>query len=83
MTPKLSIVTPTYNRAELLPQAILSVLGQRYDDFELVVVDDGSDDGTGEVVREFRDPRIVYIGRDHSGNLSVLRNVGFERRVGT
>ena len=82
MTPKLSIVTPTYNRAELLPQAILSVLGQRYDDFELVVVDDGSDDGTGEVVREFRDPRIVYIGRDHSGNLSVLRNVGFERAHG-
>jgi glycosyltransferase involved in cell wall biosynthesis len=82
MTPKVSIITPTYNRAGLLPQAVRSVLAQQLDDFELVVVDDGSDDGTGEVVREFRDPRIVHVGREHSGNLSVLRNVGFDRARG-
>ena len=47
-----SVILPTYNRAELLPRSIQTVLDQTYGDFELIVVDDGSEDETGKVARE-------------------------------
>ncbi|MCC5931183.1 MAG: glycosyltransferase [Cyclobacteriaceae bacterium] len=58
--PFFSIIIPSYNRASFLTNTILSVLNQDFEDFELIIVDDGSTDNTKEVVEKFTDPRIIY-----------------------
>lgn len=71
-----SVVICTYNRADLVGQAIESGLGQRFEDFELIVVDDGSADHTSEVLAGYEhDPRFRAIRRDNGG-LSAARNTG-------
>lgn len=55
-----SIVLPTYNRAYILGDAIKSVLMQTYPYFELLIIDDGSTDGTEELVMRYQDERIRY-----------------------
>lgn len=72
--PMVSVVLPTYNRAHCLPDAIDSVLGQAMDDLELIVVDDGSTDGTREAVTT-RDPRVRYVRQSNQG-VSAARNHG-------
>lgn len=57
----ISVIIPTYNRAELLKRAAQSVLAQTYKDFELIIVDDGSTDNTKEIVESLNDSRIVYV----------------------
>ena len=68
---RVSVLIPTYNRARFLPDAIGSVLDQTFQDFELIVVDDGSTDETEELVRRF--PRARYVRQKHAG-ISVARN---------
>ncbi len=74
-SPTVSVVIPTYNRRALLTEAIDSVLKQTYDDFELLIVDDGSVDGTRDEVIAFDDPRIRYLFQTNSG-VSSARNWG-------
>lgn len=63
--PRFSVAIPTYNRcATFLPQAIEGVLQQTFTDFELIVSDNGSSDGTEEYVRSLQDPRIRFIRRE-------------------
>src|SRR6266576_1216484 len=73
-TPKVSIIIATYNRAHLLPATIESVLQQRFQDFELIVVDDGSVDGTEQALQPYRD-RLVYFRQENRGP-SAARNAG-------
>ncbi len=73
---KVSVVIPTYNRRELLPRAVASVLSQDPPVHELVIVDDGSSDETCEWALSIGDPRVTVIERPHSGNIAHLRNVG-------
>jgi glycosyltransferase involved in cell wall biosynthesis len=54
MPHKVSVIIPIYNRADLLPRAMSSVLNQTFQDFELIIVDDGSTDNTKQVVEEFQ-----------------------------
>jgi glycosyltransferase involved in cell wall biosynthesis len=72
-----SIVLPTYTRAQLLPHAIRSVLAQTYRDFELIIVDDNSRDDTPGVVRAFDDPRIRYVRNEKNLKLPGALNKGF------
>ena len=72
--PKVSVIIPTYNRARIVGEAIDSVLFQRYDDSELIVVDDGSTDGTEELVASYL-PRLTYLYQEHQG-VSAARNRG-------
>jgi glycosyltransferase involved in cell wall biosynthesis len=70
-----SVVIPTYNRAHAVTDAIRSVLLQRFEDLELIVVDDGSTDDTGERIRAIRDARLRYVRGSHAG-VSAARNLG-------
>lgn len=77
----ISIITPTYNRAHLLPRMINSVLAQTYSDWELLIMDDGSQDDTKTVVNSFEDPRIKYFSSNNSG-AGDKRNKGVEKARG-
>ena len=58
MKPLVSIVLPTYNHANLIGEAISSVINQTYSNWELIIVDNNSVDNTSEVISEFKDERI-------------------------
>jgi glycosyltransferase involved in cell wall biosynthesis len=79
--PKVSVVIPTYNRAATVPRAIESVLAQTVTDLEVIVVDDGSSDDTGRVLREMFGDRIRYYSQANQG-ASVARNKGVEEARG-
>ena len=75
--PKISVIIPTYNRAEKVVRAISSVLNQTFSDFEVIVIDDGSVDHTDKAVARLKGP-IKYLA--HSANLGVsaARNTGIK-----
>jgi glycosyltransferase involved in cell wall biosynthesis len=76
----LSVVMPAYNARETIREAIDSILAQTFERFELIIVDDGSTDDTREVIRSYKDKRIVLIENEHdyigSLNLAVRRATG-------
>jgi glycosyltransferase involved in cell wall biosynthesis len=76
MKPRIAVVLPVHDRADVLGRAIRSVLDQSLREFELVVVDDGSTDGSVAVAKSFRDDRIklIELGENRGGN--AARNVG-------
>jgi glycosyltransferase involved in cell wall biosynthesis len=80
--PKVSVVVPTHNRAAFLREAISSVLDQTFQDFEIIVVDDASEDETSEVVRGFADNRIKYIRHDVGRRVAATRNTGISHSLG-
>ena len=80
--PTVSVIIPSYNRAHLLGKAIQSILNQTYQDFEIIVVDDGSKDNTEEVVRGFNDKRIRYIWHEVNKGGSAARNTGIKAARG-
>lgn len=79
--PKVSVIIPTYNREKFIGAAIKSVLDQTYKDFEIIVIDDGSTDGTADVVKEFNSEKIRYIYQSNQGR-SRARNHALELAQG-
>ncbi len=82
-SPFFSIVLPTFNRRRLVARAIESVLAQSFQDFELLIIDDGSRDNTHEVVLPFvhSDPRVRYHYGQNRG-LALARNLGLQISTG-
>jgi len=77
-----SVVIPTYNRASKIRRAVESVLAQSYENFEILVMDDGSTDNTAEVVASFADPRITYRWEENFGGPARPRNRGIAQAKG-
>jgi glycosyltransferase involved in cell wall biosynthesis len=86
MMPKVSVIIPTYNRLPMVKEAVDSVLAQNFEDVELIVVDDGSTDGTAEEIERYggrvkllRIPqnRGVSVARHPAGPWKVYRLPGF------
>jgi glycosyltransferase involved in cell wall biosynthesis len=78
--PLVSVIIPTFNRARLVDRAIRSVLDQTFRDLELIVVDDGSEDSTAEVLDGFGNA-VKYVFQEHGG-VSAARNTGIENACG-
>ena len=78
--PKVSVIIPTYNGAQYIKQAVDSVLAQTYDDYEIIVVDDGSTDDTAELLRPYGD-RITYLYQENR-KLPAARNTGIRTARG-
>lgn len=81
MTPFFSVVVPVYNRAAILGKTLRSVLAQTEQDFEIVVVDDGSTDQPARTVEEIGDPRIVFVRQENRGG-GAARNTGIDTARG-
>lgn len=79
---KVSVIIPTYNRADLIIRAVRSVLNQTYKNIELIVVDDGSTDDTAKILSSITDDRLTVVQGKHAG-VSAARNTGIERSSGS
>ncbi|MGC4100319.1 glycosyltransferase family 2 protein [Ferruginibacter sp.] len=82
MTTLISIVIPTYNRANLIGKTITSFLNQNYPSFEIIIVDDGSTDDTEAAVSVFTDPRVNYYKKNNAER-GAARNFGTKHSNGS
>ena len=82
MTPFFSVVIPVFNRAPVLARAIHSVLEQSFQNFEVLVIDDGSRDDPESVVHAIADPRVRIVRQENRGG-AAARNRGFDEARGT
>ena len=74
MSIRVSVVMPVFNGERFLRKAIDSILVQTFSDFEFIIVDDGSTDGTGEIINSYRDPRIMLVRNEHRMGRGKARN---------
>ncbi|MCB9920398.1 MAG: glycosyltransferase [Planctomycetes bacterium] len=81
MTPRVSVIVPAYNHERFIGTTIESVLAQTSEDWELIVIDDGSSDGTAEIVRTFDDPRLHFETQENIGAAPTI-NRGIEMARG-
>jgi len=79
---KVSVLIPTYNRGYIIRDALESVLNQTYRDFEIFVIDDGSSDGTREIVGKFGEEKIHYLRHDRNRGCSAAYNTGISAAGG-
>lgn len=79
---RISVVIPCYNRRDRIPASVESVLGQSYGNLELLVVDDGSTDGTAELFENYPDRRLRFLRYEENRGACHARNYGAERATG-
>ena len=71
--PIISVIMPVYNCEKYLKESIDSVLSQTFRDFELIIINDGSDDGSKDIILSYKDERIVYI--ENEKNLKIIETL--------
>jgi glycosyltransferase involved in cell wall biosynthesis len=77
-SPKVTVFIPVYNRAKYVSVAIDSILAQSFTDFELLLIDDGSTDGSAEIVRSYTDPRVRLVCNEGNLGIPKTRNKGVQ-----
>ncbi|MEO5357367.1 MAG: glycosyltransferase [Nitrospirae bacterium YQR-1] len=82
MNPLISIVIPTYNRGELIKETLESVLSQTYQNFEVIIVDDYSEDATESIVKNFKENRIRFLHSEVRHVIAASRNQGIRAAKG-
>ncbi|XOB46585.1 MAG: glycosyltransferase family 2 protein [Candidatus Nealsonbacteria bacterium] len=70
--PKVSVITPLYNSKKYIEKAIKSVLNQTYKDFESIIIDDGSTDGSGELVKDKFGDKVKYVYQENKGAAAAV-----------
>jgi glycosyltransferase involved in cell wall biosynthesis len=80
--PFFSVIIPLYNKEKFIEDTMKSILGQTFGDFEILIVNDGSTDNSGEKIQQFTDERIRYFKKENEG-ASTARNYGIEKATGT
>ena len=78
---KVSVIIPSYNRANLIERSVRSVLNQTYKNIEVIVIDDGSKDNTEEIVKAINDERLRYY-KQENGGAAKARNNGVSLATG-
>ena len=81
MKPKISVIIPIYNCEKYLERLINSILNQSYTSFELILINDGSKDNSGEIIKTYQDKRIKILDKENTG-VSDSRNKGLEIATG-
>ena len=77
-----SIIIPTYNRRILLERAVLSVLKQKFQNFEILIIDNFSNDGTKEMIKKLNSPKISFFSISNKGIIAKSRNLGIKKSKG-
>jgi len=80
--PKVSVVMPTYNQAAFIRESVDSILAQTFGDFELIIVNDTSTDGTAEIIHAISDQRVSVFTHEANQGASAAMNTGFARASG-
>lgn len=80
--PLVSVIMPVYNAQEYLREAIDNILSQTYSEFECIIVNDGSTDASAEIIRSFRDPRIIVMNNEKNLGLVATMTGGLARARG-
>ena len=78
----ISVIIPTFNRAHCIEKAILSIFKQKYTNFEIIIVNDGSTDDTLEIISSLQDKRLRLICHERNKGLAVARNTGINNAKG-
>lgn len=80
----ISIIVPVYNAEKYLQKCLDSILEQTYQNLEIIIVNDGSTDNSGQICQEYekKDSRIIYIEKENGG-VSDTRNTGLDRMTGS
>lgn len=80
--PKISVLMPAYNAEKFIEEAIESILAQTFTDFEFIIINDGSEDKTAEIIRAHTDPRIVFVDNERNQGLIAVLNQGLDMARG-
>jgi len=80
--PKITVFIPAYNREKYIGDAIESILAQTFTNYEILLIDDGSTDGTVDIMRSYTDPRLRIIRNEKNLGIPKTRNKGIEHARG-
>ncbi len=77
-TPEISVIIPTWNRADVIEKTVRSALNQTFDNIEVLICDDGSDDDTSEIINSIDDTRLIWLPGERAGRPAPPRNRGIK-----
>lgn len=80
--PTVSVVMPAYNAEKYIGEAIESILNQTFNDFEFIIINDGSSDKTKDIILSYKDPRIVYLENEKNSGIVITLNKGLDAARG-